>query len=181
MNVNVLYSHSTLRHERHTHIGGSTVSYWYIICWYFVSMLMHIFTPNMSVWGCSLWRDTGARTHSAFQCWWYICVNQHVHVFRPHPRISCPSSQLVHPVSTFYTCVPPPTPPPPPRPRGPAQCWRRRCPGVSRPRWGWAPPGHDTTPTHTSSSWPSPVEEGEKSRGSATEGQCGEGGWFSQT
>lgn len=89
----------------------------------------------------------------------YICVNQHVHVFRPHPRISCPSSQLVHPVSTFYTCVPPP-PPPPPRPRGPAQCWRRRCPGVSRPRWGWAPPGHDTTPTHTSSSWPSPVEEG---------------------
>lgn len=107
MNVNVLYSHSTLRHERHTHIGGSTVSYWYIICWYFVSMLMHIFTPNMSVWGCSLWRDTGARTHSAFQCWWYICVNQHVHVFRPHPRISCPSSQLVHPVSTFYTCVPP--------------------------------------------------------------------------
>lgn len=159
MNVNVLYSHSTLRHKRHTHIGGSTVSYWYIICWYFVSMLMHIFTSNMSVWGCSLWRDTGARTHSALQCWWYICVNQHVHVFRPHPRISCPSSQLVHPVSTFYTCVPPP-PPPPPRPRGPAQCWRRRCPGVSRPRWGWAPPGHDTTPTHTSSSWPSPVEEG---------------------
>lgn len=41
-------------------------------------------------------------------------------------------------------------------PRGLAPCWRQRCPGASRLRWGSAPPGHDTTPTRTSFSSPSP-------------------------
>lgn len=40
--------------------------------------------------------------------------------------------------------------------RGPARCWRRRCPAVSRLRWDSAPLGHDTRPKHTSSSSPSP-------------------------
>lgn len=45
---------------------------------------------------------------------------------------------------------------PPLPPRGLALCWRQRCPGASRLRWGSAPPGPDTAPTHTSSSSPSP-------------------------
>lgn len=52
----------------------------------------------------------------------------------------------------LFTCTPPPLPPP----RGPAQCWRQRCPGVSRPHWGSVPAGHDTAPRHTSSASPSP-------------------------
>lgn len=42
--------------------------------------------------------------------------------------------------------------------RGSALCWRRRCPTTSRLRWGSAPPGPDTGPTHASSSSLSPVE-----------------------
>lgn len=86
----------------------------------------------------------------------YICGSQCVQVFQAHPRIFCPSSQLVFHIDLF-TCVPPP--------RGPALCWRQRCPGVSRQRWGSALLGHDTTPKHTSFSSPSPVEMGKKGRG----------------
>lgn len=64
---------------------------------------------------------------------------------------------------SFFTCVPPPPLPPPPR--GPARCWRRRCPGVSRLRWDSTPPGRDTAPTRTSFSSPSPVEMEKKSGG----------------
>lgn len=83
----------------------------------------------------------------------YICGSQCVQVFQAHPRIFCPSSQLVFHIDLF-TCVPPP--------RGPALCWRQRCPGVSRQRWGSALLGHDTTPKHTSFSSPSPVEMGRR-------------------
>lgn len=40
--------------------------------------------------------------------------------------------------------------------RGSAPCWRPRCPGVSMQHQGWAPPGHGTAPTRTSSSELSP-------------------------
>ncbi len=98
-----------------------------------------------------------------------MCVSQYVQEFQAPHRIFCTSSQFVCPISSFFTCIPPYPPPPPPRPlpppRGPARCWKRRCPGVSRLRWGSAPPGHDTTPKHTSSSSPSPVERAEEQKG----------------
>lgn len=49
-------------------------------------------------------------------------------------------------------------------PKGPARCWRQKCPAVSRLRWGLAPPGPDTTPKHTSSSSPFPVEGAHRQR-----------------
>lgn len=83
----------------------------------------------------------------------YICGSQCLQVFQAHPCTFCPSSQLVFHIDLF-TCVPPP--------RGPVLCWKQRCPGVSRQRWGSALPGHDTTPKHTSFSSPSPVETGRR-------------------
>lgn len=81
---------------------------------------------------------------------------------------------------SFFTCVPPPPPALPPPlplpPRGPALCWRRRYPGVSRLRWDSTPPGRDTAPIRTSFSSPFPVETEKKSRGQCWRGRHGEEG-----
>lgn len=77
---------------------------------------------------------------------------EHELVIQTHVGIFCPSSQFVSQMILSTSVLPPDTPPL----RGPARCWRRRCPGASRLHLGSAPLGHDTRPKHTSSSSPSP-------------------------
>lgn len=69
-----------------------------------------------------------------------------------------------------FTCGAPPPPRHPLPPKGPALCWRRRCPGVSRLRWDSAPPGRDTAPRRTSFASLSPVETDKTIRGQTQEG-----------
>ena len=44
--------------------------------------------------------------------------------------------------------------------RGPALCWRLRCPGAARPHRGSARPGLGREPTHTAFAVPCPAEPG---------------------